>query len=89
MEVASLKPMLARLVRELPGEGYLFEPKWDGFRCLAGREGDEVELQSRHGRPLSRYFPEITAALGRLDPERWVLDGELPWWSTGGSTSRR
>ena len=77
MEVASLKPMLARLVRELPGEGFVFEPKWDGFRCLAGREGDGVELRSRHGRPLARYFPEITAALCRLDPERWVLDGEL------------
>ena len=77
MQVADLRPMLAKLTRELPGEGYLFEPKWDGFRCLAGREGDEVELRSRHGRPLGRYFPEIVAALSALAPEQWVLDGEL------------
>jgi ATP-dependent DNA ligase len=69
--------MLARLVRELPGEGHFFEPKWDGFRCLAAREGGEVELWSRHGRPLARYFPELAAALLRVDPGRWVLDGEI------------
>ena len=77
MRAESLEPMLAQLVRELPGEGHFFEPKWDGFRCLAGCEGDDVELWSRHGRPLARYFPEITAALTRLTPESWVLDGEL------------
>jgi len=70
--------MLARLVRELPAdEGYLFEPKWDGFRCLAGREGDEVDLRSRHGRPFARYFPEAVDALRSLGPERWIVDGEL------------
>jgi ATP-dependent DNA ligase len=69
--------MLARLVRELPVDGYLYEPKWDGFRCLAERRGDDVELVSRHERPLTRYFPEIVAALTTLPPTDWVLDGEL------------
>ena len=77
VQLAGLKPMLARLVRDLPAEGYFFEPKWDGFRCLAGRDGDRVELRSRHGRPLDRYFPEVAAALARVAPDRWVLDGEL------------
>jgi ATP-dependent DNA ligase len=72
-----MKPMLARLVRELPREGHVFEPKWDGFRCLATRDGHDVCLRSRHDRPLERYFPELTAALGRVGPERWVLDGEI------------
>lgn len=71
------KPMLAKLVRELPGEGHIFEPKWDGFRCLAVRERDTVKLHSRHGRPLGRYFPELVAALSRIHPERWILDGEI------------
>jgi len=52
--------MLARLVRELPDGDYRYEPKWDGFRCLADRDGGEVELRSRHDRPLGRYFPEVT-----------------------------
>jgi ATP-dependent DNA ligase len=72
-----MEPMLARLVRELPADGYLYEPKWDGFRCLAVRDGDQLELISRHGRPLARYFPEVVAALGRVEPEQWVLDGEV------------
>jgi ATP-dependent DNA ligase len=73
-----MKPMLARLVRELPDdEGYVFEPKWDGFRCLASWSGDEFELQSRHGRPLGRYFPELTSALGRIGPDPWTIDGEI------------
>jgi ATP-dependent DNA ligase len=71
-----IAPMLARLVRELPGDGYVYEPKWDGFRCLAWREGDRVELHSRHGRPLGRYFPELVAALAHVEPEPWVIDGE-------------
>jgi ATP-dependent DNA ligase len=74
--VPTIAPMLARLVRELPGEGYVYEPKWDGFRCLAWRDGDQVELQSRHGRPLGRYFPELAAALASVEPQRWVIDGE-------------
>jgi ATP-dependent DNA ligase len=72
-----VKPMLARLVRELPEGDYLYEPKWDGFRCLAFRDGEEVELRSRHGRPLGRYFPEVVAAARELEPRRWALDGEL------------
>jgi ATP-dependent DNA ligase len=73
-----LRPMLARLVRELPEEdGFVFEPKWDGFRCLAFRDHDDVDLRSRHDRPLSRYFPEVVQALRRLSYERFVLDGEV------------
>jgi ATP-dependent DNA ligase len=72
-----LAPMLARLARELPVGGYVYEPKWDGFRCLAFRDGDEVDLRSRNQRPLARYFPEIVEALRALPEERLVLDGEL------------
>jgi ATP-dependent DNA ligase len=70
-------PMLARLARELPLDGYLYEPKWDGFRCLAFRDGGEIDLRSRNQRPLARYFPEIVEALLGLDERRFVLDGEL------------
>ncbi len=69
--------MLARLARELPAGDFLYEPKWDGFRCLAFRAGDEVDLRSRHDRPLARYFPEVVEGLRRLPAERFVLDGEL------------
>ena len=69
--------MLGRLARELPRGEYLYEPKWDGFRALAFRDGEEVELQSRHGNPLARYFPELVAALRGLPIERLVLDGEI------------
>ena len=72
-----IRPMLARLARELPHGDFLYEPKWDGFRALAFRDGQEVELQSRHGRPLARYFPELTEALLALDEQRFVLDGEI------------
>jgi ATP-dependent DNA ligase len=73
-----MKPMLARLVRELPeDERYLFEPKWDGFRCLARRSGAAIELKSRQGRPLGRYFPELVAALAGIDSEPWTIDGEI------------
>jgi ATP-dependent DNA ligase len=73
-----MKPMLAQLIRELPDEdGYVFEPKWDGFRCLASRDGDEIELESRHGRPLGRYFPELVAALADVDSDPWTIDGEI------------
>lgn len=73
-----VKPMLAKSVKGVPqGPGFSFEPKWDGFRCLVFRDGDEVELTSRNTKPLTRYFPEIVeAALAQL-PERIVLDGEL------------
>ena len=69
--------MLARLTRTLPAEGHVFEPKWDGFRCIAVAGADGVELWSRHGRPFARYFPELVAALGELPVERWVIDGEV------------
>ncbi len=67
--------MLARRAEAIPVGNYLYEPKWDGFRCLA-KTGVPVELRSRHGRPLARYFPEIVAALAAL-PSGLVLDGEL------------
>lgn len=71
-------PMEARLVKRWPaGEGCLFEPKWDGFRCLAFRDGEAVALQSKAGQPIARYFPEVAEAVGRLGAPRFVLDGEL------------
>lgn len=71
-------PMEAKSVPELPpGEGWLFEPKWDGFRCLAFRVGDEVDLRAKSGKPLARYFPEVVAQLKALPVPRFVLDGEL------------
>jgi ATP-dependent DNA ligase len=69
--------MLAKLVRELPEGDYVYEPKWDGFRCLAFRDGDEVELTSRHERPLARYFPELVTALRQAAEPRFALDGEV------------
>ena len=70
--------MEARLVRELPGdEGWQYEPKWDGFRCIAIRDGARIELQARSGKSLSRYFPEVAAAVAALGARRFVLDGEL------------
>jgi ATP-dependent DNA ligase len=74
--------MLARLTRTLPENGFFYEPKWDGFRCLAFvGAGDEpnarVDLRSRHERPFSRYFPEIVEALAALDVDDVVLDGEI------------
>jgi ATP-dependent DNA ligase len=68
--------MLARLARELPSGAFVYEPKWDGFRCLAFAEGREVDLRSRHQRPLARYFPELVRALWAL-PRPAVLDGEI------------
>jgi ATP-dependent DNA ligase len=72
-----LAPMLARRERELPRDGYVYEPKWDGFRCLVFRDGDEIDLRSRNQRPLARYFPELVAALRALPVDRFVLDGEI------------
>ena len=72
-----LTPMLARLARELPVGGYLYEPKWDGFRCLAFRDGADVDLRSRNGRPLARYFPELVEALRALPDDRFAIDGEI------------
>ena len=73
-----LKPMLAKLARTLPeGDGWLFEPKWDGFRCIVFRDGDELELASRKERPFTRYFPELLDPLRATIPERCVVDGEI------------
>ena len=70
--------MLAKLAGELPeGEGWLYEPKWDGFRALVFRDGNDVHLQSRELKPLNRYFPELEAPLLRETPDRCVLDGEI------------
>lgn len=71
-------PMEALLVSEIPaGDNWEYEPKWDGFRCLAFRDGKNVELQSKSGQPLERYFPEIVEALLNLKASKFVLDGEL------------
>ncbi|HET8777782.1 MAG TPA: hypothetical protein VFN76_08985, partial [Candidatus Limnocylindria bacterium] len=72
-----LAPMLARLVRELPIGDYVYEPKWDGFRAICFRDGDDIEIQSRHGRPMARYFPELVDALWALSVGQIVLDGEI------------
>ena len=70
--------MEAKLVDDLPSDpGWQFEPKWDGFRCLAFRAGDEVELRAKSGKPLTRFFPEMVQALRDLPAKRFVLDGEL------------
>jgi ATP-dependent DNA ligase len=71
-------PMLAKRVSALPdGAGWIFEPKWDGFRVLVFRDGDEFLLQSRDAKPLDRYFPELREPLAKQLPRRCVLDGEL------------
>jgi ATP-dependent DNA ligase len=70
--------MLAKLTNDLPeGDGWLYEPKWDGFRCVVFRDGPDVELGSRNERPLTRYFPELLEPLLEQLPERCVLDGEI------------
>lgn len=72
------RPMEAKLVEALPdGAGWQFEPKWDGFRCLAFRAGSELDLRAKSGKPLGRYFPEMVALLRGVRPKQFVLDGEL------------
>jgi ATP-dependent DNA ligase len=73
-----ITPMEARSEEELPREnGWQFEPKWDGFRCLAFRKGDAIDLRAKSGKPLARYFPEVVAILRGLSVDRFVVDGEL------------
>ena len=73
-----LKPQLARSKADLPeGDGWRYEPKWDGFRTIVFRDGDEVHLQSRNGKPMNRYFPEIEEQVRALPTQRLVLDGEM------------
>ena len=77
-----VKPMLAKAATKLPiGDGCLYEPKWDGFRCIVFRDGDEVELGSRNERPLTRYFPEVVAAVEGATCRSGA-------WSTARSSSR-
>src|SRR2546421_10901370 len=74
----SYPPMEAKSVTELPsGANWEYEPKWDGFRCLAFRDGDEIGLQSKSGQPLGRYFPEVVEALLKLRAKQFVIDGEI------------
>jgi ATP-dependent DNA ligase len=71
-------PMEARTTDEIPqGKEWIYEPKWDGFRCLAFRDGNQLVLQSKAGQPLGRYFPELVQALLEVSAERFVLDGEI------------
>jgi ATP-dependent DNA ligase len=77
-----LSPMLARAVPDIPGQGtahgpLLYEPKWDGFRCVVFKDGDDVVLGSRNEKPLTRYFPEVVAQVRQQLPDRIVLDGEI------------
>ena len=73
-----LPPMEAVSVDEIPrGDEWQYEPKWDGFRCLAFRDRDKIELQSKSCQPLTRYFPELVESLGALKAKRFVLDGEI------------
>jgi ATP-dependent DNA ligase len=73
-----LPPMEARSVDGIPaGHGWQYEPKWDGFRCIAFRGGEQIYLQSKAGQPLARYFPDIVAGLASLQRQQFVLDGEL------------
>ena len=80
--------MLAKAVTDVPAPdavegGYSYEPKWDGFRCIVRKEGDDVELVSRGKKPLTRYFPEVVAACRALLPEPCLIDGEIvaPCWA--------
>jgi ATP-dependent DNA ligase len=73
-----VKPMLAKAVHDVPRQpGLSYEPKWDGFRCIVFRDGDEIELGSRNDRPLTRYFPEVVEQLRAALPPRCVVDGEI------------
>jgi ATP-dependent DNA ligase len=73
-----LKPQLAKSARELPaGDDWCYEPKWDGFRTIVFRDGDEVHLQSRNGKPMNRYFPDVVEQALALKAKRFVIDGEM------------
>jgi ATP-dependent DNA ligase len=73
-----IKPQLARSAKELPeGEEWRYEPKWDGFRTIVFRDGDDIRLQSRGGKPMNRYFPDVVEQVAELPGQRLVLDGEM------------
>jgi ATP-dependent DNA ligase len=79
------RPMEAKPASKLPaGPEWQYEPKWDGFRCLAFRDGKRVDLQSKAGKPLTRYFPELATALATLPATQFVLDGEIVIQQDGG-----
>ncbi|MFL6779586.1 MAG: ATP-dependent DNA ligase [Sphingomicrobium sp.] len=76
--MSAIAPMEALLAEALPeGPGWQYEPKWDGFRCIAARDSHDIQLWSKSGKPLARYFPEVAAMFGRLKTRRFVIDGEL------------
>lgn len=78
IDISSIEPMEARLAAELPiGSEWTYEPKWDGFRCLAAINGETVELYSKSGKRLDRYFPEVASALASIGARDCILDGEL------------
>ncbi|MCU1427332.1 MAG: ligase [Actinomycetia bacterium] len=80
-----IDPMLAKLTRDLPPAGAVsYEPKWDGFRCIVFRNGDDLDLQSRNSKPLLRYFPELREPMLAQLPEQCVVDGELVVWGEKG-----
>jgi ATP-dependent DNA ligase len=71
-------PQLAKSAKELPsGDDWVYEPKWDGFRTIVFKDGDDVHLQSRNGKPMNRYFPEVVASVASMKHERLVMDGEI------------
>jgi ATP-dependent DNA ligase len=73
-----IPPQLAKSAKELPdGDGWVYEPKWDGFRTIVFRDGDDVYLQSRNGKPMNRYFPEVIESIKQMDADRLVMDGEI------------
>jgi ATP-dependent DNA ligase len=73
-----IKPQLAKSARELPaGDDWCYEPKWDGFRTIVFRDGDDVHLQSRNGKPMNRYFPDVVEQALALPAQRYVIDGEM------------
>src|SRR5213592_3844595 len=79
-----VSPMLAKAVKEIPDCDLSFEPKWDGFRSIVFRDGDEVEIGSRKERPMTRYFPEVVEAVLASFPPRAVIDGEIVIAGDGG-----
>ncbi|HEV2723997.1 MAG TPA: hypothetical protein VGV10_05140 [Thermoleophilaceae bacterium] len=73
-----IKPQLARSAKELPrGQDWRYEPKWDGFRTIVFRDGDDVQLQSRGGKPMNRYFPDVAQQVQAMPADALVLDGEM------------
>src|ERR671911_1083166 len=80
-----LPPMEARSVDEIPtGPEWQYEPKWDGFRCLVFRDGEKIDLQSKSGQPLTRYYPDVVEAVRKVKAQRFVLDGEIVVPRNGG-----